>query len=165
MRNETRWSELTAISGCAIDAQVPEIYNQPMDSFVLLDVGNPSEVQVTADQDGVWIDATSVEQALGWQLKPEGLCRGDTCVPLTDRSGLVRGRAMHLSALADLLGRPIALSVEEGAAYLGPPASLYGDTVGSLEAPDFSLPDLDGRPHSLSEHRGSKVLLAAWASW
>ena len=136
-----------------------------MSSFVLLDVARPAEVEVTAEHDAVWIDATSVQQTLGWQLKPEGLCRGDTCIPVSDRSGLVRYGAMHLKALADLLGRPLALSVEEDAAYLGPPASLYGQTVGSLGAPDFSLPDLDGHPHSLSEHRGSKVLLAAWASW
>ena len=35
----------------------------------------------------------------------------------------------------------------------------------SLQAPDFTLPDLDGRMHTLSEHRGRKVLLVTWASW
>jgi hypothetical protein len=35
----------------------------------------------------------------------------------------------------------------------------------SLQAPDFTLPDPSGRPHSLSEHRGKKVLLVTWASW
>ena len=30
---------------------------------------------------------------------------------------------------------------------------------------DLSLPDLDGRLHSLAEHRGTKVLLVAYASW
>ena len=35
----------------------------------------------------------------------------------------------------------------------------------SLEAPDFTLPDLSGRPHSLVDYRGRKVLLATWASW
>jgi peroxiredoxin len=32
-------------------------------------------------------------------------------------------------------------------------------------APDFTLPDLDGRMHSLSDYRGKKVFLLAWASW
>ena len=31
--------------------------------------------------------------------------------------------------------------------------------------PDFSLPDLEGRMHSLSSERGQKVLLVTWASW
>jgi peroxiredoxin len=35
----------------------------------------------------------------------------------------------------------------------------------SLEAPDFTLPDLEGALHSLSDHRGKKRLLIAWASW
>jgi hypothetical protein len=35
----------------------------------------------------------------------------------------------------------------------------------SLEAPDFTLPDLDGRPHSLRDYRGKKVFLVSWASW
>jgi peroxiredoxin len=35
----------------------------------------------------------------------------------------------------------------------------------SLEAPDFTLPDLDGKTYSLSQFRGKKVLLLSWASW
>lgn len=37
--------------------------------------------------------------------------------------------------------------------------------LASLQAPDFELPDLDGKMHRLSDYRGKKVLLAAWASW
>jgi len=33
------------------------------------------------------------------------------------------------------------------------------------QAPDFALPDLAGRTHTLAEHRGKKILLVAWASW
>jgi hypothetical protein len=35
----------------------------------------------------------------------------------------------------------------------------------SLDAPDFSLPDLDGRMHSPSDYRGKKVFVVSWASW
>jgi peroxiredoxin len=35
----------------------------------------------------------------------------------------------------------------------------------SLEAPDFALPDLDGKMHSLSDYRGKKVFVVSWASW
>ena len=47
---------------------------------------------------------------------------------------------------------------------------MFGEPVMSgppelLTAPDFSLPDLEGREHSLSDYRGNKVFLATWASW
>ena len=34
-----------------------------------------------------------------------------------------------------------------------------------LMAPDFTLPDVDGTPRTLSQLRGRKVFLATWASW
>ena len=72
-------------------------------------------------------------------------------------------RGIDLAGFAALLGRPLALDVEERAAALGTGAADRNAQLESLEAPDFTLPDLDGRPHSLSEHRGKKVLLIAYA--
>ena len=40
-----------------------------------------------------------------------------------------------------------------------------GERLASLEAPDFELPDLSGQLHRLSDQRGKKVLLIAYASW
>jgi peroxiredoxin len=37
-------------------------------------------------------------------------------------------------------------------------------TIGQ-EAPDFTLPDVDGKPVSLSSYRGKYVLVDFWASW
>jgi thiol-disulfide isomerase/thioredoxin len=34
-----------------------------------------------------------------------------------------------------------------------------------VQAPDFALPDLDGRTHRLSEQRGKTVLINFWATW
>jgi hypothetical protein len=62
-------------------------------------------------------------------------------------------------------GRPVAVDLDERAAYLGIGAAERAKALASLEAPDFTLPDLDGRPHSLSAQRGKKVLLVAYASW
>ena len=72
---------------------------------------------------------------------------------------------IDLAELARLLGRPLALDADERAAALAAPASGRSAALASLEAPDFTLPDLAGKLHSLSEHRGKKVLLVAYASW
>ncbi len=37
--------------------------------------------------------------------------------------------------------------------------------LSSLEAPNFTLADIEGKPHSLSDFRGKKILLITWASW
>jgi hypothetical protein len=63
------------------------------------------------------------------------------------------------------LDRPLAVDREERAAFLGVSARARAERLRSLEAPDFALPDLDGRLHTLAEHRGAKVFLIAYASW
>jgi hypothetical protein len=88
--------------------------------------------------------------------------RGFTLVE-GDRVSTVPSAA--LEALVAAGDRPLAVDRDEGVAYLGVPASVRAARLASLEAPDFTLPDLDGRAHSLSEHRGRKVLLVAYASW
>ena len=130
------------------DAQTGKVVGVP--TFTILDAGRPTEVAATTTNSSIWIAAGDLERALGWELKPEGLCQGDVCIPLSRHGDVVRDGAIELGALAALLGRPLAVSVEAGAAYLGPPHDQYEETVRSLLAPDFTLPDLDGRPHSLS---------------
>jgi hypothetical protein len=101
--------------------------------------------------------AGTLEAATGWTLKPEGLCRDDVCVPIADD---VRGDAV---ATWRRLGWPVATSGDD--AYLGEPSSSRADVLRGTIAPDFTLQDLHGVAHSLSEHRGKKVFLASWAPW
>jgi len=112
-----------------------------------------------------WVLSVDIATALGWEVKPEGLCKDDVCIPLANTTDLIEGDLINLVRLSDLISRPLAVSIVDGAAYLGPPLDGYEQTVGHLLAPDFTLPDLEGRTYSLSEHRGSKVMIAAWASW
>ena len=72
---------------------------------------------------------------------------------------------LELVTRAEAEGRPVALDRAERAAYLGVTARERARALASLEAPDFTLPDLGGRMHSLAAHRGKKVLLVAYASW
>ena len=135
-----------------------------MDRMTILDDGAPSEVPYVADDGVVRVPAGDVHSALGWAVEDRGLCRGDICIPIRDEA-LVTDGGVSLPALAAALGRPLAVDEAERAAYLGASARDRTAAMAGLVAPDFTLPDLDGQPHSLAEHRGSKVLLAAWASW
>ena len=78
---------------------------------------------------------------------------------------LPRAEGVERARRAEAEGKPVALDVVEGAAFVGVPARQRAQVLESLEAPDFALPDLAGRVHRLSEQRGRKVLLVVYASW
>jgi hypothetical protein len=122
-----------------------------------------------AEGDNLWLSSADLTTASGWELKPEGACMGDVCIPIPPARAaeFVRdnGRSFNLAALARHLGQPVVHDDKNGAWYFGEAASTRRATLASLQAPDFELPDLDGKMHRLSDYRGKKVLLAAWASW
>ena len=133
--------------------------------FTLIDEQKAHEVPASVAGDEVRITPAAGALTLGWKLEARGLCRRGTCIPTANVPGLVNGQGIDLKALAGLLERPLALDVENRVAALAAPAPERTRALAALEAPDFTLPDLQGRLHSLTEHRGKKVLLLAHASW
>jgi hypothetical protein len=133
--------------------------------FTLIDDGTVHVVDASSDGSRVRVAPEVVHRTLGWELKPEGLCKDEVCVPVRDRAALAAADGIDLAALAAALGRPLALDVAERVAYLGVAAATRTARLASLEAPDFTLPDLEGVPHRLADYRGRKVLLVAYASW
>jgi cytochrome c biogenesis protein CcmG/thiol:disulfide interchange protein DsbE len=83
----------------------------------------------------------------------------------TDSTQSVRGRESGLGALAVLaFAAAIALFVWAWTNTQGDEQS--GDNVRvGREAPDFTLPDLNGNRVALSDHRGQVVLINFWATW
>ena len=122
-------------------------------------------VRATARDGTLLVPPEDVERATGWVLKPEGLCRDDTCVPVRDHDALVVEGSIDVRGLAAVLGRPVAVEPAAGLAVLGEATATIGTHLRALEAPPFTLPDLDGRPVSLDDFAGRKRLLIAWASW
>ncbi len=129
----------------------------------------PLKVEAAAEADNLWIDRGDLEAISGWELKPEGICKGDVCVPIPpgraadfSREG---GLRFNLAALGTLLEQPFVRDDKNRVWYFGEAASTRRNAMASPDAPDFELPDLDGELHFLSDYRGKKVLLSAWASW
>jgi len=134
-------------------------------TLTLIDDGRPRTVEAVVLGDAIHLSPAALERTLGWELKPQGLCRGETCVPVRDRAALVHQDGIDLGTLARLLDRPLAAEAAEGVAVLGAAASDRAQRLAAMDAPDFTLPDLQGRLHSLRDQRGKKTLLIAWASW
>jgi len=101
-------------------------------------------------------------EATGWTPKPEGLCRGEVCVPAP---GTRRDDGtVDVLAAASRLGMPVVRDDLHATVSLGP-ASLMGRTLSTATAADPELIDRDGAPFRLSSLHGRKVLLVAWASY
>lgn len=135
-----------------------------MAAFTLLDDGRPIAFDARVSGDTVRVPPAALA-ALGWQLHEGLLCNDAMCIPVGDDTAFATPDGVDLAALAAALDRPLALDTAEGTGYLGVGARARADALVSLEAPDFTLPDLAGREHSLSKTRGQKVLLVVWASW
>jgi hypothetical protein len=114
--------------------------------------------------DALWLDAGQLEAATGFHLEPKGFCRGELCVPIPpgEAARFRAGARANVLALAGQLRRPVVRDDAHAAISVGPEP---GSRLAGEQAPDFTLPDFDGVPHSLSQYRGKKVLILTWASW
>ena len=122
-------------------------------------------VTAVADDDRLLIDPGALLDALGWEWKPEGLCRGDVCVPVRDRAAVMVGEQLDVGAVAAALGRLVVVDAPAGIAAIASSKEGRREALQAHHAPAFTLPDLDGVGHSLEEWRGKKKLLVAFATW
>jgi hypothetical protein len=121
------------------------------------------EFDVATTRHGLWMKAADAEKVTGWTLKPEGMCRDELCVPLPPAS--VSGDEVDVAAFWHKLGGPAIANRDRDVWALGAPPDERNAALKDLEAPDFTLPDIDGVPRTLSQLRGKKVFMATWASW
>ncbi len=126
--------------------------------------------RVNIDAGQLWITNSDLGRATGFVIKPQGVCREELCFPLpkSRKAEFVRQENgtdwFSLSAFAQLVHQPFAHDEALATWYFG----LRSDQrqgLASLRAPNFTLPDMDGKMHSLEDFRGKKVLLVTWASW
>ena len=128
--------------------------------------------EVVAQKDGgqLWVTTADLKRATRFEVKPQGVCRDELCFPLPKAR---QAEFLHkegtqqwfnLSAFAELVHQPVAHDAALAFWYFGLRAD-QRQGLSSLEAPDFTLPDLQGKPHRLSDFRGKKILLVTWASW
>ena len=102
---------------------------------------------------GTWIEADDIGRA----------DVGDLCVPLPKDA--VRDGRVDIAAFWRRIDAPIVADAAGEVFSLGTAAEDRNAALAGLTAPDFTLPDLGGTPHTLSRLRGKKVFLSTWASW
>jgi hypothetical protein len=123
----------------------------------------------------LWITTTDLKRATRFEVKPQGVCRDELCFPLPKAKQEVfiqkdAGQSkssltwFNMTAFAQLVHQPVAHDAALSTWYFGLRAD-QRQQLSSLQAPDFTLPDLQGKLHRLSDFRGKKILLVTWASW
>lgn len=132
-------------------------------TWTLVTTESSVPIEVSPHGDQLLVTQTALEQTTGWSTNAEGFCLGDRCVPAgvaVEADGRV-----NLAAFAARLRRPLVIETSERMVALGEAAVDRIDSLQTLVAPGFELPELSGRTHRLSDYRGKKVPLASYASW
>ena len=102
------------------------------------------------------IGADEFAAGTGWEIKPQGACKGEVCVPL--------GGAFEVRAAAERLGMALVRDETTGLWALGP-ESLGDRALTTAQAPELVLDDIDGDEFRLSSLRGRKVVIVSWAPY
>jgi hypothetical protein len=137
----------------------------PPTATVLYDGRAVTLTRATVDPktSALWVQQSDLPRINEFELKPQGMCRADICVPVP--ATLSRGTTFNLTAFAQRVGQRIIFEPAARAWSFAEIPVVRGAYLESRIAPDVSAPDRKGRTVRLSQFRGKKVLLVTWASW
>lgn len=113
--------------------------------------------------DALWVRKSDLPRINDFELKPEGACREEICIPIPRT--MMRGDTFNLTAFAQRVGQRVVSDPSARVWSFGEIPVVRGSFLEHRIAPDFAVPDRKGRVTRLSQFRGKKVLLVTWASW
>lgn len=116
---------------------------------------------IRPDPNDLWVRKSDLPKINDFEVKPQGACREDLCIPIA--KDLTNAEFFNLSGFARKIGE---VSVTDSNVWsFGEIPVLRGSFTGSRVAPDFAVPDRNGKIVHLNDFRGKKVLVVTWASW
>jgi peroxiredoxin len=139
------------------------------ENYTLLFEGKSHSVSMATADKEVWIAGTDLPASTGFELKPEGFCSRERCVPVPKEATWIKRDGgtpqIELTGFARHVAMPIVVDHERKVIGLGQSVEDRSTLIERGDAPDFELPDRTGKMVRLSSFRGKKVLLLTWASW
>jgi hypothetical protein len=139
----------------------------PEGSTTVLYQGRATTLSETGEGDGLLIKPDDLTRINGFELKPEGACFGDVCIPVTDEL-LVRDEAdewFDLTAFAELVGQPYVADREARVwSFAEMPVKRESMMVNAM-APDIEVTDRQGNVVRFADLKGKKALIVTWSSW
>ncbi len=111
--------------------------------------------------DSLDITADQFATGTGWEIKAQGACKAEVCIPLAP---LAPNDRFDVLAVAERLRMAVVHDAQARLWAIGP-ESLGDRALVSAQAPELVLDDINGRPFRLSSLRGQKVVLVSWAPY
>ncbi|MFT7652130.1 MAG: hypothetical protein ACI9ON_000461 [Limisphaerales bacterium] len=119
----------------------------------------------------LWVTKQDLPRISGFELKPEGACLDEICVPIrqNEDSNIFVTRKdqawVNATELASRIQQPVVADPESDVWSFGAIPAQRQSFVRDGQAPDFTLPDWKGNQVSLSDFKGKNIMLLSWASW
>ena len=139
----------------------------PEGSTTVLYQGKAVTLSETGNGDSLLIRPEDLSRVNGFELKPQGACFKDMCIPMNDDLLVEQdGRQwFDLTAFADLLEQPYVADRESRVwSFAEIPAKREGMLVNAM-APEFEVTDRQGKVVRLADFKGKKALIVTWSSW
>ncbi len=121
----------------------------------------------TGDGDSLLINPEDLNRINGFELKPQGACYKDMCIPISDSLLVTKNgkQWFDLTAFADLLQQPVVSDIEARVWSFGEiPAKRESMMVDAM-APDIEVTDRTGKVIRMADLKGKKALIVTWSSW
>jgi len=139
----------------------------PPGSTTVLYQGKKHVLAETGSGDSVLVRPEDLPVINGFELKPEGACYNDLCIPLTDELMIKQNSRQwfNLTALANLLEQPwVADTRARVWSFAEIPAKRENTMINAM-APDFEVTDRQGNVIRMADLKGKKALIVTWSSW
>ncbi len=139
----------------------------PEGSTTVLYQGKTSQLSETGSNDRLLIRPEDLKQVNGFEVKPEGACFADMCVPLNDTMLVeVDGEQWFvLEAFAEHMGQAFIADRQARVWSFAEMPAKRDNMMSNSMAPELEGTDRKGNIINLADLKGKKALIVTWSSW
>ena len=136
-------------------------------STTILYQGKTTVLSETGTGDGLLINPDELTGINGFELKPQGACYKDMCIPMNDDMLIEQNgqQWFDLAAFADLLGQPYVVDHDANVWSFAEIPAKRDNMMNNAMAPDFEITDRQGKVIRMTDLKGKKALIVTWSSW
>ena len=139
----------------------------PPGNTTVLYQGKAFTLTEAGDGDGLLIRPDDLTRISGFELKPEGACYQDMCIPMNDDLLIEQDgkQWFNLTAFAYLLGQPYVADTDARVWSFAEIPVKRESMMVEARAPDIEVTDRQGNVVRLADLKGKKALIVTWSSW